>query len=426
MTHGRTVIFPLSDFMEVTMLTELFPSAYRRYTESLAAPWLIGFAEWLVTRGYSRKATRGHVLRLRQALERNGTQWLEQGLTRRQVDELFVFPTRLEHYRATGRNFLRYLISSGQGCLQSEPEFGRFTPVLIAYREYLLEVRGLGKETTRHHLDTVSAFLTHSLRPNSPISAISAHAVESYINACGQRMKRTTLQQPIIQLRCFLRFCYDRGEVPVRLDGIDTPRIYQDELPPRALPWNLTLAFLNSIDRSDAAGCRDHAILYLMAHFGLRPSEIALLNLDSIRWASRTLQVEQRKTRSSLVLPLSVPAFELLRNYVSNFRPASSLPSLFLRLRAPAQALTSTSVRSIYRRRARQSGLPLDKTSSYSLRHGFAMRLLERGVGIKIIGDLLGHRTVQSTQVYLRLQTECLREVGLPLPGISHDPGRSV
>jgi site-specific recombinase XerD len=411
--------------MEVTMLTELFPSAYRRYTESLAAPWLIGFAEWLVTRGYSRKATRGHVLRLRQALERNGTQWLEHGLTRRQVDELFVFPTRPEHYRATGRNFLRYLISSRHGCLQAEPEFGRFTSFLTVYREYLLEVRGLAMETTRHHLDTVFAFLNYSLRPTSPISTISAHAVESFVNACGQRMKRTTLEQPITHLRSFLRFCYDRGEVPVRLDGIDTPRIYQDELPPRALPWNLTLAFLESIDRSDAAGCRDHAILYLMAYFGLRPSEIALLNLDSIRWASRTLQVEQRKTRSSLVLPLSVTAVELLRNYVSNSRPAGSLPSLFLRLRAPAQALTSTSVRSIYRRRARQSGLPLDGTSTYSLRHGFAMRLLERGVGIKIIGDLLGHRTVQSTQVYLRLQTESLREVGLPLRGISQIQGGS-
>jgi integrase/recombinase XerD len=115
------------------------------------------------------------------------TQWLEQGLTRKRVDELFVFPTRPEHYRATGRNFLRYLISSRQqGCLQSEPEFGRFTPLLIAYWEYLLEVRGLGKETTRHHLDTAFTFLTHSLRPSSPISAISVHAVESFVNVCGQ------------------------------------------------------------------------------------------------------------------------------------------------------------------------------------------------------------------------------------------------
>jgi site-specific recombinase XerD len=69
----------------------------------------------------------------------------------------------------------------------------------------------------------------------------------------------------------------------------------------------------------------------------------------------------------------------------------------------------------------RQSGLPLQGTSSYCLRHSFAMRLLDRGVGVKVIGDLLGHRTLESTCVYLRLQTGALREVALPLPAPTTD-----
>jgi integrase/recombinase XerD len=412
--------------MEVTILTELFPVAHRRYTASPAAPWLSGFAEWLSTQGYSRKAMRGHVLRLRQALERIRSFSPEVQSSSQQFSKLFAFPTRQAQYRATEHNFRRYLMARGRFCPHSEPEFDRFTPLLVAYRRYLVEVRGLVMETTRHHLDTAYAFLNHAVEPASEISTISAQAVESFVIAAGQRMKRTTLQQPVAQLRSFLRFCYDRGEVPARLDAIDRPRVYQDELPPRALPWKLTLAFLNTIDRTETAGYRDHAILYLMAYFGLRPSEVASLNLKSVDLASRTLRVEQCKTRSSLVLPLPAPALKLLSDYVCNVRPDSALPSLFLRLRAPARALTSTSIRSIYRRRARQSGLPLDATSSYSLRHGFAMRLLDRGVGIKAIGDLLGHRTVQSTQVYLRLQTESLREVGLSLPGFSSDRGRSA
>lgn len=405
------------------MLTELFPKAHGRYAESPVAPWLRGFAEWLTNRGYSRKATRGHVLRLRQALERAGVFPPQRRLTRSQLAELFLFSTRPEQYRATGHNFQRFLISTGQGCLMPEPEFGRFTRVLVAYREYLLEARGFAVETTKHHLDTAYAFLSHAVKPDSPVSTISARAVESFVTAAGQRLKRTTLQQPVGQLRSFLRFCYDRGEVLARLDGIDTPRVYQGELPPKALPWKLTLAFLDTIDQTEAAGYRDHAILYLMAYFGLRPSEVALLNLDSINWSSGTLQVEQRKTRSRLVLPLPSAALALLRRYVYDVRPASALPSLFLRLRAPAQALTSTSIRSIYRRRARQSGLPLEGTSSYSLRHGFAMHLLECGVGIRAIGDLLGHRTVESTHVYLRLQIESLREVGLSLPRLAEAEG---
>ena len=70
----------------------------------------------------------------------------------------------------------------------------------------------------------------------------------------------------------------------------------------------------------------------------------------------------------------------------------------------------------IFAKRAQQSGLPLQGTSPYTLRHSFAMRLLRRGVGVKAIGDLLGHRSLESTCVYLRLDIDMLRTVALPVP----------
>jgi len=89
---------------------------------------------------------------------------------------------------------------------------------------------------------------------------------------------------------------------------------------------------------------------------------------------------------------------------------------LFLCTKAPVHALTNHAIARVYKVRSRQSGLPLNGSSVYSLRHSFAMRLLERGVAVKTIGDLLGHRCLQSTCTYLRLQVEALREVALPLP----------
>jgi site-specific recombinase XerD len=59
----------------------------------------------------------------------------------------------------------------------------------------------------------------------------------------------------------------------------------------------------------------------------------------------------------------------------------------------------------------------------YSLRHSFAMRLLSRGVGIKAIGDVLGHRDLQSTRSYLRLDVHSLRDVALPVPRRRSDGG---
>jgi site-specific recombinase XerC len=92
----------------------------------------------------------------------------------------------------------------------------------------------------------------------------------------------------VAHLRSFLTFCSSRGLTRTRLDLIDTPRAYRGELPPRALPWNLVRKLLGSIDCSNIENCRDHAILHLMAYYGLRPSEASGLTVDSINSDSRT------------------------------------------------------------------------------------------------------------------------------------------
>jgi len=89
---------------------------------------------------------------------------------------------------------------------------------------------------------------------------------------------------------------------------------------------------------------------------------------------------------------------------------------LFLRAKAPIGPMTSGALCELWKARAHQSGSDLAKSSPYALRHSFAMRLLARGVGIKLIGDLMGHQSLRSTAVYLRLQTEALRDVALPVP----------
>jgi integrase/recombinase XerD len=194
------------------------------------------------------------------------------------------------------------------------------------------------------------------------------------------------------------------------------PRAYHDELPPRALDWSLVQALLRSIDRSSKSGWRDYALLHLLAHYGLRPCEVVCLRVDSIDWAMRTLKVSQRKTRSTLVLPLAEQTVSVLRRYLVQRRSRSSHPELFLRARCPAGPLTRYAVADVFDKRAEQSGLPINGYSAYSLRHAFAMRLLTRGVGVKAIGDLLGHRSLASTCLYLRLDIDMLRDVALPVP----------
>ncbi|MFZ4221462.1 tyrosine-type recombinase/integrase [Enterobacter ludwigii] len=183
------------------------------------------------------------------------------------------------------------------------------------------------------------------------------------------------------------------------------------------MPWPLIERLLASIDCQDRVGCRDHALLHLLAYYGLRTGEPTYLTLDSINWQARTLTVWQPKTRTTLILPLHDLTLSILDNYLRIARPLTNLPWLFLRGCAPQAQMTKFSISSVFRTRARRSGMSLEGYSAYSLRHAFAHRLFQKGVGIKAIGDLMGHSNLISTSIYLRLQSEMLREVALQVPG---------
>lgn len=394
-----------------------FPRSSRRYARSPFAVELRDFADWLDGTGYSRDNIQDHLRRLFAALSssraRPGRQWSATEL--QQLFEPHCTSTiRSGGFQGTERAYRRYLGCRGRltQCPSSSP-----TDLLLQrYREYLLDVRGFVIPTVEAHLFTVRDFLSETLCPRRTLKTLESADIERYLAQRSRRITRQTQEHVISHLRAFLRYCFTAHLLPRRLDEIDSPRTYRDELPPRALPWAQVTALLRSVDRSSKAGWRDAAALHLMALYGLRPSEIATLRLDAIDWQAGTLRVRQCKTRSDLVLPLRPTTLSLLRSYLKRERGTSLLPYLFLRVRCPAGPLRTWGVCDIFYKRAAQSGLPLDGYSSYCLRHAFAMRLLQRNVGIKAIGDLLGHRSLEATCVYLRLDTTALRTVGLQIP----------
>jgi site-specific recombinase XerD len=89
---------------------------------------------------------------------------------------------------------------------------------------------------------------------------------------------------------------------------------------------------------------------------------------------------------------------------------------LFLRARCPYIRLEHGAVGDLFRKRMREAGLPDCGKHVYRLRHTFAMRLLSRGVGMKAIGDVLGHHSFDGTSGYLRLDVAMLRGVALDVP----------
>ena len=393
----------------------LFPAGFiSRYEESRFAEWLRDFDDWLQASDYCETKRRQHIAHVRHVLERTADLPEDRRFDADDLNRMFssrVRPRSFAHSRWAFEQYLR-----ARNLWIAVPAVGPHETLIDAYTTYMRELQGLAPATIEQKLRVVRAFLTLCCPRPRTTSHLTPRDVERFIARRARRLGRSAIIQTVAYLRLFLRFCQERGLCPAGLDEIDRPTRYRDERPPRAVPWTLAQRLLASIDRSSRMGCRDHAVLYLMTHFGLRTGEVCGLHLSDLDLQARVLRVHQSKVHTTLSLPLSRRAVGVLRRYLRYGRPRTVRTELFLSIAAPLGPMRRGGVAEAFRRCVERSGLPLTGHSPYGLRHGFAMRLLGRGVGLKTIGDLLGHNTFESTAVYLRLDTDALRDVALPVP----------
>ena len=387
--------------------------------QSPARQEIEAFEHWLLGERYSVFATECHLRRLAFVARRlpeiaSGAplSWARLGAVfgreRKPQSRFFCFA-------GTRRAYERYLRAAGR--LVAEPP-GPYADILDPYAQYLIDVRGLSASARAHHIQEVGYLLSRGLPRDRPLLALRRTDVERYIQVRSREVTRHSLQHVVACVRAFLRFAHDHGLVAERLDGLDTPRTYRGELPPRAMPWESVQALLAAIDPQSRCGRRDRCMLHLIAHYGLRPSEIVSLRLDSIDWRTGVLTAYQSKTRSILKLPLASPTIRLLREYLDRerLRCNTPAPQLFLRARCPFVPLKRTALCDVFARRTREANITGYGKHVYCLRHTVAMQLLARGVGVKAIGDVLGHRSLSGTCAYLRLDLAMLRGVALDVP----------
>jgi len=402
------------------MLAELFPRAHVRFaSQPLLGPHLDDFVDWLYSRGYPDLPIRRRIRKtphVDAALHRRGVRDL-CAISRAQLLELAPRDSQDDiDLAATVRSLADYLGETG---LLARPVATQREMLVAAYRDHLERVRGLAASTVAHHSSTASELLDFLGfdRDLTVLCQLGPGQIEAFQREVGTRVSRETLQHTVAHLRSFLRFLASRGEVARGLDtSIDTPRVYRGERLPRALAWETVLAFLTGIDRTMPMGQRDYAMFLLIATYGLRTCEVAALRLDDIEWRAGRLRVPRPKTRTPIVLPLTQEVGAALVDYVQHSRPELPYREVFLRVRAPAGPLKPTAVTEAFQGWTRRSGLPISYQGPHCLRHSLALHLLRQGTSLKAIGDLLGHRSTESTCVYLRLHVEDLRSVALDLP----------
>jgi integrase/recombinase XerD len=293
-------------------------------------------------------------------------------------------------------------------------------PTIDAFLQFLEQHRGTATTTQRAYRDILCDYLKWQFgRAKDDWPRIGPEDIWKYARVFQRGRKPSTLNQDLSRIRHFFRFLHLKGRCDGRLVHA-VPRFnnYGQSSDPEILTDQQRQSLLDSLDQRTPIGSRDHCLTLCMVDLGLRPIEVANLTLDSIDWHQRVLTVPATKTDRGRQLPLLDRILMALRNYIRHHRPATPDCRLFVHHKATRRGdpMDSRAVREALLSAHRRGKLPGRWKGSYRLRHTFATRLHAREVDLKQIADLLGHRHLQTTTIYAKVNPTGLRALALPWP----------
>jgi integrase/recombinase XerD len=286
------------------------------------------------------------------------------------------------------------------------------------YQTHLLQAAGLARQTCAQRGRYVTRFLrAYCAHPRRRLNfdRLDAAWLRGYVLDLSTGCQPRTLQCQMSALRSFLHFLTLTGRAPAGLDQALTPV----RVPDRALGHSLSAAqlqaFLGAFDGHQPAGRRDRAMALLAAKLGLRAKEIAQLSLDDLDWTAGTLCLHHTKGRRSRLLPLPASAGGAIVKYLRAVRASAPARQVFLCLHRP-RPLSPGAVSAAMAAALRRAGLKVARPGTHLLRHTLATHLVQRGVSLKAIADLLGHRSFNTTTIYAKVNLPLLARIAQPWP----------
>lgn len=325
-----------------------------------------------------------------------------------------------QFWRRALRMLLELIPRAGQASFANPPMKDPATARLDEYLTFLRGHRGFKERTMYMHRLYAGRFLSH-LRASTDehLRSISVAQVDGFLIDSSRTMARRSIGMVCAPVRGFLRYLHMRGLLARNLTPqVMTPRLYTQETLPRSIDWPYVERVFAEVDRTTAKGCRDYAILILLAHCGLRACEVAGLRISDIDWRRDAIHLRRPKIGTNENVPLVSSVGEALVAYI---RQRPSLPvyaEVFLTVQAPIRPLVASGVSMCARHYLLGAGIKAPRLGSHTFRHSYAVHLLRQGFPLKTIGDALGHHNPQSTFIYTKAAVEDLRTVGLKVGGV--------
>ncbi len=410
-----------SIFVRASVLARLHRNPLQPHLEQLATT--------LHKQGYARSSIQNCVL----AGDKFGW-WLQrQGCVNTEIDETLLerYVAGLKRYRsgkrckaAAGLNHL-FRILRQQGVVVERQAATLIAPVdqwLARYEQYLEQVVGAAIGTRQRYRPIVRQFITKCcISGEIDWSSLCAQTITEFV--CKQATARLGhgRKMPSVAVRSFLRFLVFEGEINIGLEAAaPTPPQWTHAALPVRLTSEQVERVLAVYHEKTPSSLRNRVMLLLLARLGLRAREVLILGLDDIDWYQGQLNIRPGKTHRARTLPLPQDVGTALVAYLEEGRPKGSTSrQIFLRCQPPFSPLTtSNAVVRVVRQALQRAGVVKQPhVVSHIFRHTATSQMLNQGASFKEVADILGHRSLQTTGIYGKLDLDALVSVALPWLG---------
>lgn len=320
---------------------------------------------------------------------------------------------------ATVRQSLQHWFGDPQRSRTRPPLCGKWEGWVDDYARFLTDHRGLRTGTVQDNISEVRRFLSTIFgRGDARWQRLRVEDIWRYCERCGCGAKPGYANKRLFALRRFLQYVHSRGHCAAELFH-SVPHVASFMTTP-TVPVALTLVqqrrLLAAFPRHLVMSKRDRAMTLCMLALGLRSVEVALLRLQDVDLKRNRLTVPPIKGGNGRELPIPGHLATAIRGYLAQ-RPHSPSDRLFLRSTSLiGQPISAIAVQAAMARAYRRAGLPGTWHGSHRLRHTFASRLFASGASLKEIADMLGHRRLDSANLYTGVELSSLRKVALPWP----------
>jgi len=338
--------------------------------------------------------------------------------------QLFTVKTR-EHFKkisglatTTAINGLsRYLVEQGQlkMPLPQHPQQRKLTGIFEDYLRY----RQDGHQTGTHQLVAIrrvlSSLCDYLNEQDIRLHQLRIEDLDAFMAKFCQSFSPGTCRTYRTIVRGFLTYLHQRCGIlkkdlaPLLIGAAQ----FAKAKPPKFLRPHEVKQLFDSLSISLPKDLRTYVMVHLAYTLGLRPCEICRITLDDIAFKKAQVNVEDRKNKQPLTLPIPEQTLKAIVAYMVGGRPNSHDRHLILSLAAPYGPIVPGLVGRYIQEAMHKAGLT---STPYWLRHSYAQHLLSSGASIYEIKEMLGHRHIESSRKYLHIHTDLMREVILDEP----------